>query len=182
MIQTIDLRGVQPTRAAFARLVPRPAVDVAVAMTVAAELIDDVKEHGAAALAEQAERFDGGAPASVRVPQTEIDAAVANLPADVRAALEEAIERVRRATAAQVPPTIETEIGPGATIVQRWQPVERAGLYVPGGKAVYPSSVVMNAVPAQVAGVASLALASPPQREFGGTVHPTILGAARRER
>jgi histidinol dehydrogenase len=178
MIQTIDLRGVQPTRAAFARLVPRPVVDVEAAMTVASKLIDDVKAHGAAALAEQAERFDGGAPASVRVPQAEIDRAVANLPADVREALEEAIDRVRRATAAQVPPPIETEIGPGATVVQRWQPVERAGLYVPGGKAVYPSSVVMNAVPAQVAGVASIALASPPQREFGGAVHPTILGAA----
>jgi histidinol dehydrogenase len=178
MIQTIDLRGVQPTRAAFARLVPRPVVDVEAAMTVASKLIDDVKAHGAAALAEQAERFDGGAPASVRVPQAEIGRAVANLPADVREALEEAIDRVRRATAAQVPPPIETEIGPGATVVQRWQPVERAGLYVPGGKAVYPSSVVMNAVPAQVAGVASIALASPPQREFGGAVHPTILGAA----
>jgi histidinol dehydrogenase len=178
MIQTIDLRGIQPTRAAFARLVPRPVVDVEAAMTVASKLIDDVKAHGAAALAEQAERFDGGSPASVRVPQAEIDRAVANLPADVREALEEAIDRVRQATAAQVPPPIETEIGPGATIVQRWQPVERAGLYVPGGKAVYPSSVVMNAVPAQVAGVASVALASPPQREFGGAVHPTILGAA----
>jgi histidinol dehydrogenase len=178
MMQTIDLRGIQPTRAAFARLVPRPVVDVGVAMTVATRLIDDVRERGAAALAEQAEQFDGGAPASVRVPQAEIDAAVENLPADVRAALEEAIARVRKATAAQVPPPAETRIGPGATIVQRWQPVERAGLYVPGGKAVYPSSVVMNAVPAQVAGVASVALASPPQREFGGAVHPTILGAA----
>jgi histidinol dehydrogenase len=178
MMQTIDLRGIQPTRAAFARLVPRPVVDVEVAMTVATRLIDDVRERGAAALAEQAEKFDGGAPASVRVPQAEIDAAVENLPSEVRAALEEAIARVRKATAAQVPPPAETRIGPGATIVQRWQPVERAGLYVPGGKAVYPSSVVMNAVPAQVAGVASVALASPPQREFGGAVHPTILGAA----
>jgi histidinol dehydrogenase len=178
MIQTIDLRGIQPTRATFSRLVPRPVVDVEAAMTVASKLIDDVKARGAAALAEQAERFDGGAPASVRVPQAEIDAAVASLPGDVREALEEAIDRVRQATSAQVPPSIETEIGPGATIVQRWQPVERAGLYVPGGKAVYPSSVVMNAVPAQVAGVASVALASPPQREFGGAVHPTILGAA----
>jgi histidinol dehydrogenase len=137
-----------------------------------------VREHGASALAEQAERFDGVVPAAVRVPQQEIDAAVKALPADVRAALDEAIDRVRRATAAQVPQTVTTQIGPGATIVQRWQPVERAGLYVPGGKAVYPSSVVMNAVPAQVAGVASVALASPPQREFGGAVHPTILGAA----
>ncbi|MEN2737357.1 histidinol dehydrogenase [Microbacterium sp. X-17] len=178
MMQTIDLRGVQPTRAAFERLVPRPVVDIQVAVRVATELIEDVRARGAAALAEQAAKFDGGAPASVRVPASEIAAAVAALPADVRAALEEAIVRVREATAAQVPPPAETRIGPGATIVQRWQPVERAGLYVPGGKAVYPSSVVMNAVPAQVAGVASVALASPPQRAFGGAVHPVILGAA----
>lgn len=178
MMQTIDLRGVQPTRAAFERLVPRPVVDIQVAVRVATELIEDVRARGAAALAEQAAKFDGGAPASVRVPASEIAAAVAALPGDVRAALEEAIVRVREATAAQVPPPAETRIGPGATIVQRWQPVERAGLYVPGGKAVYPSSVVMNAVPAQVAGVASVALASPPQRAFGGAVHPVILGAA----
>lgn len=178
MIQTIDLRGIQPTRAAFQRLVPRPVVDVSVALDVAAGLIDDVRARGAAALAAQAEKFDGGAPETVRVPQEQIDRAVEQLPADVRAALEEAIVRVREATAAQVPAPAETRIGPGATIVQRWQPVERAGLYVPGGKAVYPSSVVMNAVPAQVAGVASIALASPPQRRFGGAVHPAILGAA----
>jgi histidinol dehydrogenase len=178
MMQTIDLRGVQPTRAAFERLVPRPVVDVGVAMHVATELIDDVRARGAAALREQAERFDGGAPATVRVSAEDIADAVEALPADVRAALEEAIARVREATAAQVPPPAETRIGPGATIVQRWQPVERAGLYVPGGKAVYPSSVVMNAVPAQIAGVSSIALVSPPQREFGGAVHPVILGAA----
>ncbi len=178
MMNTIDLRGIQPTRAAFERLVPRPVVDVQVAMQVAGELIHDVRVRGAAALAEQAEKFDGGAPASIRVPASDIAAAVDALAPEVREALEEAIVRVRRATAAQVPPAAETRIGPGATIVQRWQPVERAGLYVPGGKAVYPSSVVMNAVPAQVAGVASVALASPPQREFGGAVHPVILGAA----
>lgn len=147
-------------------------------MQTAGELIHDVRTRGSLALAEQAERFDGGAPASIRVPASEIAAAVDALAPDVRAALDEAIARVRQATAAQVPPPAETRIGPGATIVQRWQPVERAGLYVPGGKAVYPSSVVMNAVPAQVAGVSSVALASPPQREFGGAVHPVILGAA----
>jgi histidinol dehydrogenase len=137
-----------------------------------------VKNEGRAALDDQAERFDGVRPRDIRVPAAEITAAVEALPADVREALEEAIDRVRLATAAQVPPALVTEIEPGATIVQRWQPVARAGLYVPGGKAVYPSSVVMNVVPAQVAGVASIALASPPQKEFGGGVHPTILGAA----
>ncbi|MDQ1588804.1 MAG: histidinol dehydrogenase [Microbacteriaceae bacterium] len=178
MIQTIDLRGVQPSRADFRALIPRPVVDVSVALHVASELIDAVKNEGRAALDDQAERFDGVRPRDIRVPAAEITAAVEALPADVREALEEAIDRVRLATAAQVPPALVTEIEPGATIVQRWQPVARAGLYVPGGKAVYPSSVVMNVVPAQVAGVASIALASPPQKEFGGGVHPTILGAA----
>jgi histidinol dehydrogenase len=178
MMQTIDLRGIQPNRAAFTSLVPRPAVDVSVALHVATELIDDVRARGRAALDDQAQRFDGGRAGSIRVPAAEIDDAVRGLPSDVREALEEAIARVRQATAAQVPAEVQTTIGPGATIVQRWQPVARAGLYVPGGKAVYPSSVVMNAVPAQVAGVGSIALASPPQRAFGGGVHPTILGAA----
>jgi histidinol dehydrogenase len=178
MIQTIDLRGVQPSRADFRALIPRPVVDVSVALHVASELIDAVKNEGRAALDDQAERFDGVRPRDIRVPTAEIAAAVEALPTDVREALEEAIDRVRLATAAQVPPALVTEIEPGATIVQRWQPVARAGLYVPGGKAVYPSSVVMNVVPAQVAGVASIALASPPQKEFGGGVHPTILGAA----
>lgn len=178
MIQTIDLRGIQPSGGDFRRLLPRPAVDVSVALSVARELIDAVREHGGAALLDQAERFDGVRPERLRVPAHEIAEAVAALPHDVRAALEEAIRRVRSGTAAQVPPQVVTEIGAGASIVQRWQPVARAGLYVPGGKAVYPSSVLMNAIPAQVAGVTSIALASPPQRQFGGRVHPTILGAA----
>jgi len=96
----------------------------------------------------------------------------------VRDALEEAIVRVRAASEAQLPAPMVTTFGPGAEIVQRWSPVARVGLYVPGGKAVYPSSVVMNVVPAQVAGVSSVALASPAQRQFDGSIHPTILGAA----
>src|SRR6185437_6748118 len=98
---------------------------------------------------------------------------------EVRAALEEAILRVRAASAVQVPAPAVTELAPGAIVEQRWQPVRRVGVYVPGGKAVYPSSVVMNVVPAQVAGVSQVALASPPQREHGGRVHPLILAAAR---
>lgn len=178
MIQTIDLRGIQPSGVEFRRLLPRPVVDVSAAMSVVTALIDDVRERGSAALNDQAERFDAVRPAHVRVPAAEIAAAASALPSSVREALEEAIARVRLATAAQVPPEIVTSLGDGASIVQRWQPVARAGLYVPGGKAVYPSSVIMNAIPAQIAGVASIALASPPQKHFGGGVHPTILGAA----
>lgn len=178
MIQSIDLRGRALGRAELLEAVPRAELDVAAAVGVAAGLIDDVRARGAEALAEQAERFDGVRPPSVRVPVDELDAALERLPAAVRDGLEEAIDRVRRATAAQVPPERTTEPVPGGRIVQRWQPVERGGLYVPGGKAVYPSSVVMNVVPAQVAGVGSIALASPPQRDSGGGVHPTILAAA----
>jgi histidinol dehydrogenase len=178
MITTIDLRGTQPSGADYLNLVPRPGIDVSVASVLAGELIEAVRLEGGVALMSQAERFDGVRPERLRVSADEIERSVAELPRAVRDALEESIDRVRRASIAQVPGEQITRIGPGASIVQRWQPVARAGLYVPGGKAPLASSVVMNAVPAQVAGVASIALASPPQREFGGSVHPTILGAA----
>ncbi|MBC7725402.1 MAG: histidinol dehydrogenase [Burkholderiaceae bacterium] len=178
MITTLDLRGSHPTRAELLRLVPRSLTDVTVATEAARALIDEVRERGSAALADQALRFDGVRPVSVRVQADEISAAVAELDTAVRDALEEAIVRVRAASAAQVPAPTRTVLGDGAIVRQRWSPIGRVGLYVPGGKAVYPSSVVMNVVPAQVAGVASIALASPPQKAFGGAVHPTILGAA----
>lgn len=178
MIQTIDLRGTRLSRSDLVALVPRARVDVAVASQSAAELIAAVRERGEAALRDQADRFDGGAPRSVRVDPARISEALRQLAPPVRAAIEHAIDRVRQASRAQVPPPAVTTLGPGQEVIQRWQPVERVGLYVPGGKAVYPSSVIMNAVPAQVAGVTSVALATPPQREFGGEPHPTILGVA----
>jgi len=178
MIQTLDLRGTRPTRAELGALIPRARVDVAVATEAAHQLIEEVRTRGSVALLEQSERFDRVRPAALKVGADEIAAAVEVLDPAVRAALEEAIARVRRASAAQVPAPTVTELGPGARIEQRWQPIRRAGFYVPGGKAVYPSSVVMNVVPAQVAQVASVVLASPPQAEFGGSVHPTILAAA----
>jgi len=178
MMQRIDLRDGLPARAELLRRLPRADGDIASATSSASALIEAVRGHGAAALREQAERFDGGAPASVRVPAAEIRAAMAGLAPEVRAALDEAIRRVRAASTAQVPPASVTTLGDGAQVHQRWQPIRRVGLYVPGGKAVYPSSVVMNVVPAQIAGVPSIALVSPPQRDAGGAVHPTILGAA----
>ncbi|MGV0602796.1 histidinol dehydrogenase, partial [Mycolicibacterium pulveris] len=120
-------------------------------------------------------------PARVRVPQERLDAALADLDADVRTALEVAIERARAVHADQRRSDTTTTLAPGATVTERWVPVERVGLYVPGGNAVYPSSVVMNVVPAQTAGVDSLVIASPPQSEpgpFRGLPHPTILAAA----
>lgn len=178
MIQTIDLRGTRPADADIIAVIPRSRTDVSVATEAAASLIAAVRERGSAALFDQAERFDGVRPGSLRVSAAEIAAAVDALDPAVRDGLEEAISRVRAASAAQVPATTVTMLGEGAEVIQRWSPIRRVGLYVPGGKAVYPSSVVMNVVPAQVAGVASIALASPPQKEFGGAVHPVILGAA----
>ncbi len=178
MIRTIDLRDRQLSLAELLAVVPRSYNDVSHATDAAAALIADVRERGGAALADQSERFDGVRPDRIRVHTAEITAAMSNLDPAVRDALEEAISRVTAASKAQVPESTVTTLATGAQVVQRWMPVSRVGLYVPGGKAVYPSSVVMNVVPAQVAGVASVALASPPQRRFNGAVHPTILGAA----
>jgi histidinol dehydrogenase len=178
MMQSIDLRGRTLDTVALRQLIPRPVVDVAVASTAASELIADVAARGEEALLAQSERFDGVRPGAVRVPSSQIDEAVAAMDATVRSALEEAIRRVTAASAAQVPAASRTELADGAVVEQRWHPVDRVGLYVPGGKAVYPSSVVMNVVPALVAGVRSIALASPAQKDHGGRVHPTILAAA----
>jgi histidinol dehydrogenase len=179
MLRTIDLRGRAYSPAELLAAVPRATAARAEALATAAALVADVAARGEAALREQAERFDAASGHDIRVPAAHLDEALAGLDASVRAALEEAIARVRRASAAQVPPPTMTELAPGARVFQRWQPVRRVGLYVPGGKAVYPSSVVMNVVPAQVAGVSEIALASPPQRAHTGRVHPVILAAAR---
>jgi len=179
MLRTIDLRGRELTAAQLLTAVPRAQAARAEALHAAAEIVADVRERGEAALREQAARFDRVSDHPIRVPETHLDDALDGLDPAVRRALEETIRRVRLASAAQVPAPAVTDLGPGARVEQRWQPVRRAGLYVPGGKAVYPSSVIMNVVPAQIAGVAHVALASPPQAEFGGRVHPDILAAAR---
>ena len=179
MLRTIDLRGRALTPTELLAAVPRAATARDEALATAARIVTDVAARGEDALREQARQFDGVDGHDVRVPAAHLDEALAALDPDVRAALEEAISRVRQASAAQVPAPTVTELGPGARVEQRWRPVQRVGVYVPGGKAVYPSSVVMNVVPAQVAGVAQVALASPPQRDQGGRVHPVILAAAR---
>ena len=178
MIKTIDLRDLKPSRAELLALVPRSLTDVSAATEIARELISDVRERGEAALLDQAERLDGVRPQRVRLDVADVAAAVRALSVPIRDALEEAIARVRATSEAQLPTSRITTFGPGAEVIQRWSPVARAGLYVPGGKAAYLSSVVMNVVPAQVAGVSSVALASPAQRQFDGSIHPAILGAA----
>ncbi|MEO7147150.1 MAG: histidinol dehydrogenase, partial [Terrimesophilobacter sp.] len=178
MIQTIDLRGKSPTSGELSQLVPRARVDVARASASAQKLIDDVRDRGVEALLDQAEKFDGVRPDVLRVTGVQLSSAEERLSPAVKEAVQEAIRRVRLASQAQLPSAQTTTLGTGAIVEQRWQPIRRAGFYVPGGKAVYPSSVIMNVVPAQVAGVSSLALVSPAQEAFGGSVHPTILGVA----
>ncbi|WP_144873305.1 histidinol dehydrogenase [Microbacterium sp. 1.5R] len=177
-MRTIDLRGRELSPADMLAAVPRATQARAEALDTAARIVDDVRERGEAALRQQAETFDRVTGHEIRVPASHIEEALADLAPEVRSALDEAIGRVRLASEAQVPASRTTRIGEGATITQRWQPVHRVGVYIPGGKAVYPSSVIMNVVPAQVAGVAQIALASPPQADQGGRIHPTILAAA----
>lgn len=177
-MQKIDLRGRTLSTAEMLAAVPRATAARAEALATAAAIVDDVRERGEQSLREQAARFDQVEGHDIRVPAEHIAQALAELRPEIRAAIEESIHRVRLASAAQVPAPVVTEMAPGARILQRWQPVSRVGVYIPGGKAVYPSSVIMNVVPAQVAGVTQIALASPPQSDQGGRVHPTILAAA----
>jgi histidinol dehydrogenase len=163
VITRIDLRGRSLSRRELLDELPRAVVDVEHAAEVVAPILSDVRTRGAAALRDLAERFDGVRPVHLRVPAAEVSAAVGVLDPQVRAALEETIRRVRQVHDAQRPPDFAVELAPGAQVRQRWVPVRRVGLYVPGGLAVYPSSVVMNVVAAQSAGVGSLAVASPPQ-------------------
>ncbi|KAA8969752.1 histidinol dehydrogenase [Mycobacterium sp.] len=179
MMARIDLRGAELSAARLRAVLPRGGVDVDGALPTVRPIVEAVAERGAVAALDFGESFDRVRPAVVRVRATELDSALAGLDADVRDALQVAIERTRAVHAAQRRADVTTSLGPGATVTQRWVPVARVGLYVPGGNAVYPSSVVMNVVPAQIAGVGSLVVASPPQAAFDGLPHPSILAAAR---
>ncbi len=174
-MRRLDVRSGGGAPADYRHLVPRAALDVEHALATVRPLCDDVAQRGDEALLDLAERFDGVRPASVRVPGEALTAALEGLDPDVRAALEVSVQRARVVHADQRRSDVTTTVVPGGTVTERWVPVRRVGLYVPGGLAVYPSSVVMNVVPAQTAGVTSLAVASPPQRDHGGLPHPSIL-------
>ena len=175
----IDLRGAELTPARLRSALPRGGADVETVLSQVRPIVQAVAERGAEAALEFGAKFDGVRPAAVRVPDAALEAALAGLDEAVRDALQVMIERTRAVHSDQRRTDVTTTVGPGATVTERWVPVERVGLYVPGGNAVYPSSVVMNVVPAQAAGVDSLAVASPPQSRFDGLPHPTILAAAR---
>lgn len=174
----IDLRNRVLNAAQLRSALPRGGVDVDAVVPKVRPIVEAVAQHGAEAALDYGHSFDGIRPDTVRVPADRLAEALAQLDPDVRAALQVAIDRARAVHADQRRTDTTTTLAPGATVTERWVPVERVGLYVPGGNAVYPSSVVMNVVPAQTAGVDSLVIASPPQAEFGGLPHPTILAAA----
>ena len=175
MIRTVDLRGKSLEKAGYQAELPRAQLDVAQAMTLIEPILRRVQHGSERDLIALAEEFDGVTPASIRVPRTALDEALAQLDPAIRKALEESAARIRKVHNDQVRNETRTTVVDGGTVIEKWIPVDRVGLYVPGGRAVYPSSVMMNVIPAQIAHVASIAVASPPQKEYGGLPHPTIL-------
>ena len=178
VIQKLDLRGSSPSEAELAELIPRAKLNIDAATEVAQGVIDSVRQGGVRYLRELSLSLDGFDPEPLRVSSKELARALSSLDSDLRSAIETSIERNRIVSEAAMPEAFAVELSAGANVSARYVPMDSVGLYVPGGKAVYPSSVVMNAVPAQVAGVEKIYLASPGQRDFGGRPHPTVLATA----
>jgi histidinol dehydrogenase len=175
MIRTVDLRGVRLSKAGYQERLPRATLDINQAMQSVEPILARVKNGDLSDLLDLSFEFDGIRPKSLRVSQVDLDDALANLDPAIRTALEVSIDRIRKVHNDQRRQEVTTTVVDGATVTERWVPVDRVGLYVPGGRAVYPSSVMMNVIPAQIAQVASIAVASPPQKDFSGLPHPTIL-------
>ena len=176
MMRRIDLRG-SASPVDYRAAVPRADFDVEAALHVVRPICEAVRDRGVEAIADYSATFDGVVQTDIAVPPAAIAAALDSLDPDVRAGLEESIKRLRITCEAELEHDVTTDLGPGARITHRMVPVQRVGLYVPGGLAPLVSSVIMNVVPAQVAGVSSIALTSSPQKEHGGLPHPTILAA-----
>ena len=175
MIRTVDLRNLRLSKAGYQERLPRATLDINQAMASVEPILARVKNGTVSDLLDLSLEFDGVRPTALRVSQKDLDSSLAQLDPAVRAALELSIERIRRVHNDQRRDEVTTTVVDGGSVTERWVPVDRVGLYVPGGRAVYPSSVMMNVIPAQIAQVASIAVASPPQKEFGGLPHPTIL-------
>jgi len=175
MIRTVDLRGKALSKAGYISQLPRASFNIDQALELIHPILQRVKNGTELDLLELAQEFDGIRPTAIRVPQSDLDSALQNLDPKVREALELSIGRIKKVHNDQVRSEKTTTLVEGATVTERWIPVDRVGLYVPGGRAVYPSSVMMNVIPAQIAQVRSIAVASPPQKEYGGLPHPTIL-------
>jgi histidinol dehydrogenase len=177
MLRRVDLRGKNLTKDQYQRELPRATLDVAAAMVAIEPILNRVKNGTEADLIALGEQFDGVRPPSIRVPQAALEAALAQLDPEIRAALEISAERIRKVHQAQKRDEKKVTVVDGGVVSEKWIPVDRVGLYVPGGRAVYPSSVLMNVIPAQIAEVPSIAVASPPQADNAGLPHPTILAA-----
>jgi len=177
MLRLVDLRGRELSKAQYQAELPRATLDVAEAMVAIEPILQRVRTGQESDLLDLAEEFDGIRPNSIRVPQEALDEALSQLDPSVRAALELSASRIRKVHSSQIRNQSTVTVVDGGTVDEKWIPVDRVGLYVPGGRAVYPSSVLMNVIPAQIAQVPSIAVASPPQKEFGGLPHPTILAA-----
>jgi histidinol dehydrogenase len=175
MIRTVDLRGKALSKTGYISQLPRASFNIDQALELIQPILQRVKNGTELDLIELAQEFDGIRPTAIRVAQADLDSALQKLDPKVRAALELSIGRIKKVHNDQVRSEKTTTLVEGATVTEKWIPVDRVGLYVPGGRAVYPSSVMMNVIPAQIAKVRSIAVASPPQKEFGGLPHPTIL-------
>lgn len=171
----VDLRGQRLSKAGYTNALPRATLDVAKAMKLIEPILMRVKNGNESDLIALSHEFDGVAPQSIKVPRAELTKALKELDPAIRTALEVSAQRIRKVHNDQSRGETTTRVVDGGTVTEKWVPVDRVGLYVPGGRAVYPSSVMMNVIPAQIAKVQSIAVASPPQSEFGGLPHPTIL-------
>ena len=178
LIRFLDLREQVISAAHIEQELPRAAMDLSTAIEVIRPLIERIRTTGASAIEEIASEIDGIDVSPIRVSEIELAKALTDLDVELKASLEIAIERVKKVSLASKPQDFETNLAVGAKVSQRWQPIDSVGLYVPGGKAVYPSSVIMNVVPALVAGVKQIAIATPGQAAFGGRPHPTVLATA----
>jgi len=177
-IRVLDLRGQSLTAAQVRSLIPRASLDIAQAAEQIKPLIQSIAVDGLPAILEASLRFDGFNPEPLLVSKAEISAAVDSIDPALRKSIEESIARVTAVSLATMPTDADVHVAPGANVRQRWQPIESVGLYVPGGRAVYPSSVIMNVVPALVAGVNRLVVATPGQKDYDGRPHPTVLATA----
>lgn len=177
MLHVTDLRGRTPSTSELRRVLPRGGTDVNAVLPTVTPIVEAVREGGAATALDYGEQFDHVRPTAVRVPAEVIQQATDALDSAVRNALEVAIARIRKVHEEQKPQSHTTRLAETALVTEKFIPVNRVGLYVPGGKAVYPSSVLMNVIPAQAAGASSLVVCTPPQEEFGGWPHPTTLAA-----
>ncbi len=180
MIRRVDLRGKCENldKGGLQSLIPRAPLSIESVMPRVVEIIAKVRDGDEASVLDLGASFDGVAPQQIRVPADVIDRSLRELHPKVKEALLISIERIKKVHLAQTRREESVTVSEGATVTEKWVPVDRVALYVPGGRAVYPSSVMMNVIPAQIAKVPSIAILSPAQRENNGWPHPTILATA----